>query len=58
MGQGKSTYMFSAERLQISAFHSPPPCMLALPTEAWRGAESGRRLAENVYIDLPGPQFN
>jgi hypothetical protein len=50
-GQGKSTYMFSAERLPLSA----PPCLLALPTEAWRGAESGRRSAENVYVNLPGP---
>ncbi len=28
---------------------------MALPTEAWRGAEIRRRLAENIYVDLPGP---
>ncbi len=49
-GQGKSTYMFSTQRRQISAFH-----LLTLTTEAWRGAEIRRRSAENVYVDLPGP---
>jgi hypothetical protein len=34
-----------------------PPHMLALPTEAWRGAESRRRSAENVYVDLHGPHI-
>jgi hypothetical protein len=34
---------------------APPPRLLALTTDAWRGAESGRRSAETVYIDLPGP---
>jgi hypothetical protein len=48
-GQGKSTYMFSAQHLRISAFH-----LLALTTEAWRGVEIHRRSAENVYVDLPG----
>jgi len=40
-----------------SAFHFPlpPPHLLALPTEPWWGAESRRRLAENIYVDLPGP---
>jgi hypothetical protein len=28
---------------------------VALPTEAWRGAEICRRSAENSYVDLPGP---
>ncbi len=28
---------------------------MALPTEAWRGAEIRRRSAENSYVDLPGP---
>jgi hypothetical protein len=50
MGQGKSTYTFSAQRRQISAF-----CLLALTTEAWQGVEIRRRSAENVYVDLPGP---
>jgi hypothetical protein len=53
LGQGKSMYMFSAERLLLSAFCSP--LLLALPTEAWQGAESGRRSAENVHVDLSGP---
>ncbi len=53
-GQGKSMYTFSAKRLPLSA-PPPTPCLLALATEAWRGAESGRRLAENVYVNLPGP---
>jgi hypothetical protein len=43
-------YTFSAQCRQISAFR-----LLALTTEAWRGAEIRRRLAENVYVDLPGP---
>jgi hypothetical protein len=50
-GQGKSTYTFSTQRRRISAF-----CLLALTTEAWRGVEISRRLAENVYVDLPGPE--
>ncbi len=36
-------------------FHFPLPRQVALPTEAWPGAESGRRSAENIYVDLPGP---
>jgi hypothetical protein len=32
-GQGKTTYTFSAQCQQISAF-----CLLALTTEAWWGA--------------------
>jgi len=31
--------------------------LLALPTEAWRGAEICRCLAENGYVNLPGPLF-
>jgi hypothetical protein len=50
-GQGKSTYTFSAQRWRISAFR-----LLALTTEAWRGAEIRRRSAENVYVDLPEPE--
>ncbi len=50
--QGKSTYTFFAQRLWISAFH-----LLALTTEAWRGAEICRRSVENVYVDLSGPSF-
>jgi hypothetical protein len=29
-------------------------CFLALPTEAWRGAEIRTRSVENVYANLPG----
>jgi hypothetical protein len=49
-GQGKSTCTFSAQRWQTTAFR-----LLALTTEAWRGAEIHRRSVENVYVDLPGP---
>ncbi len=52
-GKGKLTLPFSAELLQISAPHSPR--QVALPTEAWRGVENCTRLAENSYVDLPGP---
>jgi hypothetical protein len=45
-------YTFSTKCLPLSA---PPPPQVALSTEAWRGAESGRCLAENAYVDLPGP---
>jgi len=40
--------MFSAQRRQISAF-----CLLALTTEAWRGAESGmlRKTYTLIYPD-------
>jgi hypothetical protein len=38
-------------------FGFPLPRQVALPTEAWRGAERRRRSAENVNIDLPGPWF-
>jgi hypothetical protein len=31
------------------------PRQVALTTEAWQGAESRRRSAENVCIDLPRP---
>ncbi len=37
-------------------FCFPLPRLLALPTEAWRGAEIHRRSAENGYINLPGPE--
>jgi hypothetical protein len=49
VGQGKSTYMFSAQHRRISAFR-----LLALTTEAWRGAESGtlRELYALIYPDL------
>jgi hypothetical protein len=36
-------------------FRSLLPCQVALPTEAWQGAEIRRRSAENGYVDLPGP---
>ncbi len=54
MGKGKLTLPFSAENLLISA---PAPCQVALPTEAWWGAEILRRSAENGYMDLPGPAY-
>jgi hypothetical protein len=53
LGKGKSMYTFSAQRRRISAFRSPR--LLALPTEAWRGAEIRRHSVENVYINLPRP---
>jgi hypothetical protein len=37
-------------------FCSLLPRQVALPTEAWRGAEICRRLAENGYVNLPGPR--
>ncbi len=49
LGQGKPTYMFSAQRWQISAF-----CLLALTTEAWRGAES-RMLRKMYTLFYPDP---
>ncbi len=46
----------------MTVFHStsadfcfPLPRLLALPTEAWRGAEILRRSAENGYVNFPGP---
>ena len=36
-------------------FRFPLPHLLALPTEAWRGAEICRRSVENGYVNLPGP---
>ncbi len=47
-GQGKSTYTFSAQRQRISAFR-----LLALTTEAWRGAESSmlREPYTLIYLD-------
>jgi len=45
--------LFSTERLQISALRSP--CQVALPTEAWQGAEILRCSAENGYVNLPVP---
>ncbi len=51
--KGKLMWLFSAQRWQNSAFCSPR--LLALPTEAWQGADICRRLAENGYINLPGP---
>ena len=41
-------------RFPLSA-RFPLPRLLALPTEAWRGAEIRRHLAENGYVNLPGP---
>ncbi len=43
-------YTFSTQHQWISTSR-----LLALTTEAWRGAEIRRRLVENVYVDLPGP---
>jgi len=51
MGQGKSMYMFSAEHLPLFA-----PRQASVDRASRRGerkAESRRRLAENVYVDLP-----
>jgi hypothetical protein len=42
MGQGKSTYIFSAERLQISAFRSPARWLYPLKP-------GGERKAEDVW---------
>ncbi len=36
-------------------FCLPLPCLLALPTEAWRGAEIRIRSVENIDVILPGP---
>ncbi len=36
-------------------FCSLLPRQVALPTEAWQGAEICRRSAEKGYINLPGP---
>ncbi len=36
-------------------FCFPLPCLLALPTEAWQGAEICIRLVEKVYVNLSGP---
>jgi hypothetical protein len=44
-------------RFPSNVFRFLLPHLLALPTEAWRGAESRRRSAENVYIDLHGPHI-
>jgi len=44
-GQGKPTARISANINGLSAF----------PVAGGRGAESGRHLVENVYVDLPGP---
>jgi hypothetical protein len=44
--------MFSAQRWQISAFR-----LLALTTEAWRGAERYGNISGTVYVDLPGTFF-
>jgi len=41
---------FSAECLRISA-----PRQVALPTEAWWGAEICGHSVENGYVNLPGP---
>jgi len=38
-------------------FCFPLPRLLALPTEAWRGAEIRRHLAKNAYVNLPGPSM-
>jgi len=50
-GPGKSTYTFSTKRLPLSA----PRQASVGRASRWGGAESGRRSAENIYIDLPGP---
>ncbi len=49
--KGKLMCLFSAQRRRISA-----PRLLDLPTEAWRGAETCIRSAENHYVDLPRHQ--
>ncbi len=49
-GPGKSMYTFSAERLLLSA---PRQASVGRASRQGGGAESGRRLAENIYIDLP-----
>ncbi len=44
--------------MRISAFRPiPPPGLLALTPEAWRGAEILIHLAKNVYVNLPGPDW-
>ncbi len=43
------------QRISAPRLISAPPCLLALPTEAWQGAEIRICLAENGYVDLPGP---
>ncbi len=45
-------------RFPLNLFRFLLPRLLALSTEAWRGAESRRRSVEKVYIDLPGPLSN
>ncbi len=50
MGPGKSTYTFSAERLLLSA---PRQASVGTANRRGGGAESRRRSAENVYVDLP-----
>ena len=47
-GPGKSTYAFSAKCLPLSA-----SCQASVGRASRGGAESGRRLSENVYVDLP-----
>ncbi len=49
-GKGKLTWLFSAQCWQIFA-----PRLLALPTEAWQGAEICICSVENGYVDFPGP---
>ncbi len=44
--------------LNVADFCFPLPRLLALPTEAWRGAEICICSVENVYIILPGPLFS
>ncbi len=39
----------------VCRFPLPLPRLVALPTEAWRGAENCRCSAENSYVNLPGP---
>jgi hypothetical protein len=51
-GQGKSTYTFSSQRQRISAFR-----LLALTTEAWRGAESGT-LRKTYMLIYPDPMLS
>jgi hypothetical protein len=42
-------------RSRSADFCFPLPRLLALPTEAWRGAEICRCSGENSYVNLPGP---
>jgi hypothetical protein len=41
--------------LTSADFCFPLPHLLAVPTEAWQGAEIHRCSAENGYVNLPRP---